>query len=375
MNSVTVVGAGPAGLASALTLAKAGWSVEVYEKNAAVGQRFHGDFQGLENWSHEEDILRTLTRLGLQVNFWIRPFHQATFYDARLRPHELQTRHPLFYLVRRGDVEGSLERGLYRQALEAGVRFHFGSPVDRVEGPAIISTGPRFGDAICVGYLFETDLPDGAWCIVSQQVAPRGYSYLLVAEGQATISSCQFTDLPRWRTHLEATVTAFRSLHPFEMKNARPFSGYGNIYLQRHVQVGQKRYVGEAAGLQDALWGFGMRYALTSGVLAARSLTDGHEEYPASIDRELRAHQQASLVNRLLWEALGDWGFSYFIHKFAAPRDARPLLGKVGGPHWLKNLLYPIARWRLSRRGRYRYTSCDREDCTCVWCTCERSRL
>jgi len=43
----------------------------------------------------------------------------------------------------------------------------------------------------------------------------------------------------------------------------------------RPVDRSGRLYVGEAAGLQDPAWGFGLRYALESGALAARCLLEG----------------------------------------------------------------------------------------------------
>jgi predicted flavoprotein YhiN len=50
---IDVVGAGPAGLVAAINLAKAGFAVTLHESASSVGHRFHGDFQGIENWRKE----------------------------------------------------------------------------------------------------------------------------------------------------------------------------------------------------------------------------------------------------------------------------------------------------------------------------------
>ncbi len=54
---VHIVGAGPASLVAAINLARARHEVIVHEQKSDVGLRFQGDFQGLENWSTEEDVL------------------------------------------------------------------------------------------------------------------------------------------------------------------------------------------------------------------------------------------------------------------------------------------------------------------------------
>ncbi|NIR40201.1 MAG: FAD-dependent oxidoreductase, partial [Actinobacteria bacterium] len=66
---VSVVGAGPAGLAAAIELARNGTQVTVYEARASVGSRFHGDFQGIENWTTADDVRDWLERLHLRLDF------------------------------------------------------------------------------------------------------------------------------------------------------------------------------------------------------------------------------------------------------------------------------------------------------------------
>lgn len=56
MKSIKILGAGISGLTAAINLAKAGYKVDVFEKNKDVGVRFGGDLQGLENWSERERI-------------------------------------------------------------------------------------------------------------------------------------------------------------------------------------------------------------------------------------------------------------------------------------------------------------------------------
>lgn len=58
--AIEISGAGPAGLAAALAITAAGLHALVYEKRPVVGSRFHGDFQGLENWTTREDVLEEL---------------------------------------------------------------------------------------------------------------------------------------------------------------------------------------------------------------------------------------------------------------------------------------------------------------------------
>ena len=155
---VTVVGAGVAGLACAIVLAQAGRPVIVREWRKTVGSRFHGDFQGLENWSDERDILDELRASGIEIRFDSHPVYESTVFDAWGEAYPVRGERPLYYLIRRGGDDGSLDRGLLSQAVAAGADVRFGDRVTGIDGPAVLAIGPRVTDAIAVGEL-ESDFP------------------------------------------------------------------------------------------------------------------------------------------------------------------------------------------------------------------------
>jgi flavin-dependent dehydrogenase len=101
-------------------------------------------------------------------------------------------------------------------------------------------------------------------------------SYLLVNDGCGTVATCLFRDFHRERHYLERTVEFFREHAGLRWRTARRFGGSGNYGRVQGAAIGARLYVGEAAGFQDALFGFGLRYALISGHLAGRAYARGH---------------------------------------------------------------------------------------------------
>ena len=208
---ITVVGAGPAGLGCAIALARAGRPVIVREWHSNVGSRFHGDFQGLENWSDERDLLDELAVAGIEATFEHHPVSNGIIYDSRGSHYRVQSQNPLFYLVRRGAEEGCLDHALLRQAVAAGVDVRFGERADVAQGATVLAIGPRLADAIAVGYVFETDMPDGSWLILDNRLAPLGYAYLLIHGGRCTaarsiLDGTDYTSL--WRRELRPLLRA-----------------------------------------------------------------------------------------------------------------------------------------------------------------------
>ena len=372
-----VIGAGPSGLVAAATLARAGEQVRVYEKATTVGHRFSGDFQGLENWSSSTDVLGRLAGLGVEPTFDHRPFHEVTFYDRSLRPMVARTTEPLFYLVRRGPQEGSLDRALLDQARDAGVDVRLGQEAEHAGPGDIIAIGPRFADGLATGYVFTTHLEDQAHCVISEDLAPAGYAYLLVWDGRGTLATCVFRDQENWKKARQGTVETFTQLLPaLDLEDARPFTGYGTVFgTTGFTDEAGRLFVGEAAGLQDPEWGFGMSYAMESGALAARSLLEGFE-YAEAARARFDGPREAALFNRLLYERLPQSVVPRLLRSGAQSADLRRRLRRHWEPNTLKSWMARAALPRMSRtRLNHRDRACHTSTCDCVWCTHGASEL
>jgi flavin-dependent dehydrogenase len=367
---IHVSGAGPSGLAAALAARRAGWPVVVHERAADVGHRFHDDFQGLENWTTDSDVLDELAAQGIEPTFDHTPIREAVAFDPRGHGHTYRSSRPLFYVVRRGAGAGTLDASLKAQALARGVELRFGEARHHLAEGGVIAEGPHGSDAIVVGYVFGTNAADGTYAALSNHLAPGGYAYLLVIRGRGTIASCMFDDFHNEREHLERTVAFFRDKVSFDMQNARRFGGIGNFSVPSSARRGSLLFVGEAAGFQDALWGFGMRYAMVSGSLAARALVSGAlEDYDRLWERRLGGLVRTGIVNRFLCGKLGERGYAGLLWLLDRASDPRALLRQQYHPSPLKNLLYPIARRSVTSSRRE--TLCPLEECDCTRCRCQ----
>jgi flavin-dependent dehydrogenase len=354
---IDIVGAGPAGLAAAIVLRREGIAVRVSEKSPEVGHRLKGDFQGLENWSCERDILETLKDIGIELSFPCVPYYGGTVYAPEMEPVEVKSERPIFYLVRRGSMTGTLDAGLKEQALALGAEIRFNRRLEGAQGRTIVGTGPRGVDILALGITFETSLPDRAAVAFDNRIAPKGYAYLLVNRGRGTMATVLYREFRRAEEFFARTLRSFEEKIQLDVRNPRKFASFGNFFL-RDTQVGDGRlYVGESAGFQDCLWGFGMRYAIISGYLAARSIIDG-THYDALWKRELKPMLETSLVNRYLFERFGHRGYRFLARRFA---EGNPCgyLRRHYAPSLLKRILLPLAA--RSYESRTKDTGFDRK--------------
>ncbi len=340
--AVQIAGAGIAGLSAAITLARAGYGVVVHEAQAEVGQRFAGDLQGLENWSQPGDVLQELSSLGLTTEFRHHPCRQGVIFDAWDRDYRVTSPEPLLYLLERGPGPDSLDSALLQQALALGVDVRFNSPVRHpASEPWILATGPKTPYAIAVGYHFSCDMENGFWAICDRRLAPGGYAYLVVLNGQASMKSCLFGDFAQQQTYLQRTRHRFEQLLGLELQQPQAHGGVISAHLPDSAQQQGQLLVGERAGFQDHLWGFGMRLAIHSGVLASRSLLDG-SGYDQAWRQQLASLQTTSQFNRALYGRLGNRGLCRYLRHVQRQADTRQMLYRLYRPSLLKRLLSPL---------------------------------
>ncbi|UCD13059.1 MAG: NAD(P)/FAD-dependent oxidoreductase [Thermoplasmatales archaeon] len=350
MKNIKIMGAGLSGLSAAINLVRAGYIVDVFEKRDDCGRRFLGDLEGFENWSSSIDAIDELRSMNVKVNFDCSPFKAICLTDGKKLLKNTCSK-PIFYLVKRGVDDNSLDQGLKNQAIDLGVNIHFNSETKK-ENMDIISTGVAENkySAIAKGISFETESDDIAVALLNKKASNNGYSYLLISKGYGTMCSINFYETGiNANAYFKKTYEIITKLFDIDIKNEENVGGIGCFLQKPRLVENNKIYTGEAAGLQDYLWGFGMRYAVTSGFLAALSIIE-YKDYEKLIEQRLSSRLKTSVVNRFIVEKLGDRYYALLL-RFAKKYNIWiDLLHRRYNPSWYSRIIYPFARWSLSQK-------------------------
>ena len=347
MKNIKILGAGISGLCAAINLAKAGYTVDVFEKRKDCGKRFHGDLEGFENWSSNENVLDEIQTCNLKINFDCNAFKSICLTDGETILKETFEK-PIFYIVRRGVFKNSLDQGFKNQALDLGVNINFNSNIQK-EDVDIVSIGVAENRIIAVakGITFDTEAEDIAVSLLNNTASNNGYSYLLINNGYGTMCSVNYyikgIDI---NTYFKKTYEIFTKLFDFDIRNEKTAGGVGCFLIKPRLIENGKIYTGEAAGLQDFLWGFGMRYAVISGYLAATSIIE-NKNYKELIKNKLSARIKTSIVNRYIIEMMGDRFNKSMIKRAEDNKDWIAFLHGGYNPSLFSRVLYPIAKWSL----------------------------
>lgn len=278
-TSVRIGGAGIAGLAAAITLARAGEDVEVREMKARVGSSAGPHTEGIRNYLGY-DGLQDLARFGVAI----KPFSLAQRVVRRSPQFTTVITGPSYYLVARGGSPGTVERQLLQQALDAGVSVRFKTKAKPEDVDIWAAGAPRDRvNIVAAGYRFSregSNLSDEeVHALFDNNVAPRGYLCVLPGPVWQSVYSCAWATID-YNELLRMVDRALRLGWIRDLLgSAKPVGrifgkGYFDANPYAMASVPGPLRAGEAAGIQDAVGGYGIKYAVASGYLAAQSLLD-----------------------------------------------------------------------------------------------------
>jgi len=230
------------------------------------------------------------------------------------------------------------------------VNVRFGTSCPR--GTADVeATGPRGRApfAIDTGIVFETDAPDCAVALLNDEIAPGGYAYLLITQGYGCCCTMLFDDFRSIHDRFARAREALIERRGIIVRNPRPVGGLGHVRARACWISGVSRCVGEAAGLQDFLWGFGIRLAIRSGALAATSLLRD-VDYAAAAESAFAGRLRIGVANRWLWERYSGNGYA-IVRRALRTLGPLRLLRWIHQEHWWHRMATPLGA--LALRARY----------------------
>lgn len=328
--AVRILGAGLSGLSAAINLASNGISVVVLEKRNSVGMQISPNFQVLHSDGKTPE--QYLAGLNLRPSFR-RLELQKAYFSTESRDLDLNLRRKV-YFIQRGGVD-SLEQGLYRQAVELGVEFKFNQNAREIETD-VIAHGPRRLDAIAYGEVYECDTfnPKHFFMMYDDRYSPRGwYLYAVPYDGKLAVVNCASQPHVSEVKKLFKKAVAEKKLLRDAVGGRKPcgsIGGFGNAFIPKTAFRDGRYYVGEAAGFQDPFRGFGMKYALESGRLAAEAILK-KTDYDTLWKRQFMPQSKLDYSRRLFMSLFGSRLVDLAYRKVKTGQTIDFVSGNVGG--------------------------------------------
>jgi flavin-dependent dehydrogenase len=337
MDTVRILGGGISGLAAAINLRKAGIDTEVYEKKNYCGKHCN-DFQFLEDWTFDEHVFDLLKRINIDIDFYTKPYRAIEIMTPFLKNYVGRSDKPFMYLVKRGSSDDSIDRSLERQAKSLGVRIIYNSELTRKEAD-IVATGPIQPRVVVQGIKFRLDHPDRSVVLFDNNVSQGSYSYLIVNDNVAEIACPNRIEIKDTDARFERCIKFFEKLLDMKVGDIdERFSATANFLDTNTAMTGNQRFVGEAAGFQDCMLGFGMLYAFKSGHLAAQSVINGMD-YDELWKKDFQNHMKISYENKKIYRSVSNNAFDNMIKIM---NSSNPIIKKMRGSDDMGSILKKI---------------------------------
>lgn len=338
-NTVSIAGAGPAGLSCAIALAEAGRSVRVFD-GRPHSHVPDGGFEILDNWTGEADALALFDALGVSTDVFLSPAREAELFDGELHRTRVSSRQPFAYLVRRGAGGSSLDGALEERARALGVEIRFGGELS-LRDADVFATGPGAADLVAKRTVFRSASPDRLQFLFDPERARGGFAWLAIVGGVGTLECLTVGDTRKLERDFEASLQQFRRVSEFSSTEERSVTGGVSCVVAGSSRLGAALVVGEAAGSTDVLLGFGLRGAIEDGLLAAESLSSG-KSFDALRD-DASARTRASLALRFRYEGMSSSRARRAIRRLARG-DFRERLKSCARPSFAKETVALVAR-------------------------------
>jgi len=314
---IKILGAGLSGLSAAINLAKKGNDVKVFERKKSVGSHLGQSFQALRcDFKTPDEYFR-------DINLKPKPFWQSSFKKAwfltRKRDIDIKISQPVHFVCRGGP--NSLEYGLFREAESVGVKFEFETKA--VEKDVnIVATGSRRSDIVAFGSVYsDLDIEKDRFLMMyDDRFSPMGWYFYIIPQpdGRVEVMNCVSQPYGPLVKKLFYKAIEQRGLIRDIVGDRKPeysIGGVGNISYPKTAVFDGRLYTGEAAGFQDACYGFGMTTALESGMLAAESIMNG-TDYDTLWKARLGKWIEGHLAKRFVTSTVGDRVVEHIFRKF-----------------------------------------------------------
>jgi flavin-dependent dehydrogenase len=306
MKTIKIVGAGISGLTAAIALQRRGIRAEVFEKNALVGQNVGYNVQAIRNYERKSDFLMFLRRNGLSISarpIWCIKKYAPSGKEMIVRADDK----PLFYAIRRGSIDNTLDDQLYHLAIGRGIEVNFNKK-NSTMGGNIIATGSLFRNIWAYGGVFKGVNINSQTILffLDNRYSPQGYIYAIpFGKHEVTIAATSFnltSPLPiLFEKFLNENSIVREMVEGASFENRFCGDAYANYPITAEIK--QMKFVGSAAGFIDPARGFGIRYAIESAILVAKSI-DENLSYDTLWKKTFGEELLAGLKRRFLLEKL-----------------------------------------------------------------------
>lgn len=340
---IRILGGGISGLTAAINLKRAGFDVEVHERKDYCGKQTK-DFQFLENWTSNEDVLDALRAMHIETDFYVKPWYSQEILSPALKRYTGTSTRSLMYLVRRGQREGSIDKALEEQTKKCKIKILYNSNLQHKEAD-IIATGLKSPTFVVTGIMFRLNHPDKSIALLDNNLSYRCYSYLIVDDHRGEIACGNPKGLKGYGDRLALTVKKFEQILKINIENIEErFTSVLNFGFLNQAKVRGQYFVGEAAGFQDHLGGFGMGYAFKSGYYAARSIIESLD-YDRLWQEDFLKPLKISSRNRWIYDRLSNGDFERFVDIL---RSRNPLVAQLRGGDDMRSIMRTLYNTPLS---------------------------